>query len=407
MSKKISDYFKIKPKFSSNSEIRQVNSAAIAEIKNEKEGDFDIKLEKIEQKISKTSQNQQKVRECSVILQVINKNESLATIESVSSSNQKKMLKNHAKNNHKKSTQIECKLCDKKFKSSYILVHMNQVHSADMKKEQNVCKICNRKLLSKHGLVLHIKKMHEKAFFGKFEHYECDYDGEIFKEKAILQGHMNKHKLRVQCDICSAEIQPKYLKQHIREVHADFRKFQCQLCQKSFKSGPTLQNHIQIHNKAVKCSMCPKLFPGKGKLNQHLKLIHENPGSFECETCSKKFNKKGNLQIHQKIHDKNRSKPFKCQRCDYTTDVRISFKLHQNSHEYQDKKFAAIKDPIKCERCLKFYKNKHALKKHMHVVHPEVPYQCDLCGMYVKAKNSLKYHLLLHLRKQTILKASC
>jgi KRAB domain-containing zinc finger protein len=277
---------------------------------------------------------------------------------------------------------------------------MNKVHSADMEKEQIVCRHCDRKLLNEHGLISHMSRMHEKDFFGKFEFYECDYDGKIFKEKTKLNNHMAKHKLRVRCEICNVEIQSNNLNQHVREVHTDDRKLPCQHCQKSFKSVHKLKVHIQTHNKSVKCPMCPKLFPLKGSLNQHIKQFHENPGSFECESCGKKFNKKGILQSHQKIHDKNRPKPFKCQRCDYATDGRQSFKRHQKSHEHQDKKFAAIKDPIKCKKCSKFIRNKDGLRQHMRHVHPDVPYQCDLCGVYVKSKYSLKKHFLMHLKKQ-------
>jgi KRAB domain-containing zinc finger protein len=316
-----------------------------------------------------------------------------------SASQKEEILDKKNLKSHKKSTVRKCHFCDKIFNLSYISEHMNRKHSAEMKKEQNVCRICDRKLLNVRGLISHMNRMHGD-FFGKFQYYECDYDGKLFKEKNVLISHMRTHNMRINCEICGAEIQPKYLKQHIRDVHADDRKFQCQLCSKSFKSEQTLKNHIQTHNKTVKCSMCPILFPRKGKLNHHVKHHHENPGRFECETCGKKFNEKIGLKSHQKTHDKNRAKPFKCQRCDFSTDDNRSFKMHQKSHEYQDKKFLAIKDAIKCEKCQKFYKNKSALKQHMKQVHPDVPYQCDLCGLYVKMKSSFKQHFLMHLRKQ-------
>lgn len=62
MSNKISDYFKIDPKFS------QEDSETSAEVKNEKEANFDIKLEELEPLKNKTSSNAPKIHECRVIL---------------------------------------------------------------------------------------------------------------------------------------------------------------------------------------------------------------------------------------------------------------------------------------------------------------------------------------------------
>jgi KRAB domain-containing zinc finger protein len=242
--------------------------------------------------------------------------------------------------------------------------------------------------------------MHGKNYVDRFEHYECDYDGKIFKEMAILKSHMAIHRMRVQCKICDAEIQPVYLKKHIREVHTDDRKFQCQRCQKGFKSKQKLKIHILIHNKAVKCLICSKMFPNKSAIKRHVKQIHENPGSFECETCGKKFNRRFYLKYHQKTHDKNRPKPFKCQRCDYTTDKLGHYNYHQKSHEYQDQKFAAMINPQKCEKCPAFFKNEKLLKHHMRQVHPDVPFQCDLCGKYMNGKGYTKRHIMMHLEKK-------
>jgi len=71
------------------------------------------------------------------------------------------------------------------------------------------------------------------------------------------------------------------------------------------------------------------------------------------------------------------------------------YKTHQNSHERQDKKFAAMKNTLKYEICSKLCKNKH-----MNVVHPEVLYQCDLCGRLMKTKGHLSRHIRAHIKKQ-------
>ena len=210
---------------------------------------------------------------------------------------------------------------------------------------------------------------------------------------------MKNHRLRVKCEVCQAEISPNIITRHIRDVHAKERKFQCEICTRSYKSTTALGIHRKSHNKKFECKTCKRMFSTQSFLNQHNRTHHENPKIFKCEICNKQFNLKLHFQRHQKIHDKNRPKPFKCQRCDYATHTRQSHEAHQNVHKRQDEKFAAMKNPLKCEKCPAFCRNKHFLRHHMKVVHPEVLHQCDLCGMYLKTKVILKTHLLLHLKK--------
>ena len=141
------------------------------------------------------------------------------------------------------------------------------------------------------------------------------------------------------------------------------------------------------------------MFSTKGDLNIHIKMRHEKPG-FECEICGEKFNKNFCLQRHKKVHDKNRPKPLKCKRCDFATDIPPSYNTHQKFHENQDKILTTMTNPLKCEKCPKFCRNKQAMRLHLRYVHPEVTFQCDLCGTYVKVKAALKQHLLSHFRSQ-------
>jgi len=58
-----------------------------------------------------------------------------------------------------------------------------------------------------------------------------------------------------------------------------------------------------------------------------------------------------------------------------------------------------MKNPIKCEKCPIFCKNKKALYNHMLKVHPKVLYQCDSCEIKIKTKGHLKMHILRHMKK--------
>jgi len=56
-------------------------------------------------------------------------------------------------------------------------------------------------------------------------------------------------------------------------------------------------------------------------------------------------------------------------------------------------KFATMKNPIKCEKCSAFCKNKTTLSDHTKRVHSNIPHQCDLCGNFYKTRASLKIYI--------------
>jgi len=263
------------------------------------------------------------------------------------------------------------------------------------KSKNHTCSICNQKIHVKF-LDLHMRKKHPN---GQAQQFECDFDGKIFKSKNLLYNHMKVHLSLVKCEICNKMLKMNSLKVHLKNFHATEQKFQCKICPKSFKSTHNLYNHEKTHNKAHECDICKRMFPFKNCLNKHKKENHENAKSFECEICNKKFNQKKHLKAHQKTHDKNRLRQFKCHRCKYASDKQTHYKDHQKFHDRQDEKFAAMKNPLKCNECSTFHRNKSFLKSHMKTVHPKVIFQCDLCARFIKIKSYLVKHLSKHIQK--------
>ena len=214
-------------------------------------------------------------------------------------------------------------------------------------------------------------------------------------------------KDQIKCNFCCSLIMKRYIRSHLQKYHQEHTKilnFPCEICNKIFAGKKNLNVHIsfllnalkyhlKIHNKKFMCQICSKLHPSQSSVNQHMKVYHHNPKSFECQNCGKKFHRKYNLECHQKLHDKNRPKPFKCERCDYTTDRKYHFNVHQKSHENRDKKFAAIDNPKKCEKCSACFENVKVLRLHKIRVHQNIKFQCDLCGNYIKSKIKLTKHI--------------
>lgn len=333
MSKNISNYFKVVPKIKS-CVLNQSDSEKSNNIKEEPEANFEIDFNKINSRIEENSSKLCK-----------------KTIQTMTKSPQKADL----------NLQIGCQYCDQRFAK---------------------CKSMKQHIAFKHSVEL------------KQKHFECDFDGKVFNNRKKIFNHMKLHELKVKCEICQKFVIPKTLVEHIKNVHAIELKEKCEICQKSFKSKINLYNHKRIHNKKLECQLCYKMFSFQSFLNMHINEYHKNPNSFKCEICNKKFNKKYNLKTHQKVHNKIRLKPFKCDRCDFATDNIKTFDYHQKFHEKIDEKHKAMKNPLKCEKCYKFCRNKSKLNQHLKTVHSKNPFQCDLCGKYIKTKKSLVNHII-------------
>jgi len=354
MSRQISEYFKIQPK----------SDPSVTEnltIKTEKEEYFEIDFSKIkmESKVDEMVPKSSKIRDCTVELNDI-KNQTgrkeLKLFEEVTFDD--------SQNKEPKNKRKKCLICNLRFNENFMELHMNKKHPN-----------------------------------GQAEQFECDFDGKVFKNRQLLWSHMKVHLSLVECQFCSKMFRHTYINYHLKNVHATDKNFQCKICSKSFKSVQYLKNHEKFHTKAHKCVICMKMYSTLGRLNYHKKNYHENPESFECKVCGFKFILKSDLKTHQKLHVKNRPKPFKCHRCDFATDTNQKINTHQKFHERQDEKFAAMKNPIKCEKCPTFCKNQAALLKHMRVVHPKVLLQCDLCAKFIKSKSSLIGHMKIHIPK--------
>jgi stress-induced morphogen len=293
----------------------------------------------------------------------------------------------------------ECQVVLKGNKHQYSKNKLRSFNKFSLPGRNNICKFCEKEYSSKSNMLAHVRKIHQ--YSGQNQQFECDFDGKVFRSKGELFGHMRTHLPLVECTICHKMLKRLCLKPHLRGFHVTDKKFQCKICSKHFKSKQSLRKHEKTHNKKFECDACKKSYPSKSELNRHNKNYHENPRSFECETCGKKFNTKSCLKSHQLIHKKDRLKSFKCQRCDYATDFKYNIKNHQKCHERQDQKFAAMKNPVKCEICPNFQgKNIKALRQHMNFVHSQKePFQCDLCAKFLKTKQHLTTHIKLHIRK--------
>ena len=94
-------------------------------------------------------------------------------------------------------------------------------------------------------------------------------------------------------------LDPKALKQHIKQVHEKSEQLHCVDCEFIFSSKYALSRHVkEVHNRRQEhtCSKCSKQFTQQSNLKQHM-LIHIGAKPFPCADCKSAFTTKQCLQV--------------------------------------------------------------------------------------------------------------
>ena len=85
------------------------------------------------------------------------------------------------------------------------------------------------------------------------------------------------------------------------------KKMPCSNCGKNFKVS-CVRNHEKIcklseeEKAAIKaeCDQCGKILANKGKLNRHIRFIHNNEKLVKCKLCDHKDYREDNMKTHIK-----------------------------------------------------------------------------------------------------------
>jgi KRAB domain-containing zinc finger protein len=168
--------------------------------------------------------------------------------------------------------------------------------------------------------------------------------------------------------------------------------FNCDHCDKKFRSTPHLSRHQTVHNKlrAFKCTLCCKTYTQKAYLHTHVRSVHKNLKPFRCDHCDKGFTSKKGLQYHF-LHGHTKNKKclscyqtlksevarLLCDKCHLELNPIIILKMAQIPEEETDEKVEITKhhlnhNVVKTFRCLEccfsteddFAMLKHHLNNH-------------------------------------------
>ncbi|XP_030750557.1 zinc finger protein 175-like [Sitophilus oryzae] len=198
-----------------------------------------------------------------------------------------------------------------------------------------------------------------------------------------FRAHWEKHKNQI-CEHCGHKFVKKSdLDVHKQSVHSTERNFECQICNKRFKTKQLLNRHGVVHTnpRSHVCHQCGDRFNDRSTLNTHIQLKHIRSRDFVCSICGLAFPMKPTLEKHILRHNKERPPTFFCSLCNAGFKDKSSLKRHhlmKHTDNYERPQ---------CHFCEKRYSSNAKLRFHIERHHSGVKYERK------KKKGSIKLEI--------------
>ncbi|XP_025837539.1 zinc finger protein 260-like [Agrilus planipennis] len=194
--------------------------------------------------------------------------------------------------------------------------------------------------------------------------YSCEFCNRTYKERSSLFSHKKK-------------------------IHKPDRPFNCVFCSKLFKHLGELKRHEKIHlnERSYMCEICNKSYNTGPVLATHKIIVHTDPDEWRyiCQHCDKKFPIKSSLDQHVMRHHTNASDTYICYHCNESFDSRVLIIAHIKSKHSK----TSQQRSKECHVCNKMYINQVVLENHLRKEHnigstvlTKRPKQfpCEKCG---------------------------
>ncbi|XP_005101831.1 zinc finger protein 62 homolog [Aplysia californica] len=250
--------------------------------------------------------------------------------------------------------------------------------------KRHICQICDRKFLYPCGLRKHVKTHDDDGT------YECQYCSLVLTTRRQFLDHVVVHEKRSQSE-GSLQVHSK-AEQVILDAFAkgssvlkEDKMYKCGLCNETFVLCEYLKNHMEMHEREIKChrcKVCGDAFDFKFLLKKH-KLTHAKNKPYSCDVCKVKFKQIRELRRHKLVHKGRR--PFKCDICNAKFVRRTHLKDHKKEHTGGK--------PYRCGICQKLFSLANILKVHMQRHQSEKPYVCGLCDGKFHKTHELEGHV--------------
>ncbi|XP_070534623.1 zinc finger protein 678-like [Ptychodera flava] len=209
---------------------------------------------------------------------------------------------NHQLKKHKNEIHLQlplnCKESGSVFENTELLKQHHKIHD---KKALYSCDVCSKTFGRKENFDMHVRSH-------KYERpYLCEECGKVFNKKDSFAKHISMHSgiKPYRCPVCNkCFVSKTYAKTHQKVQHSDqttLKPWSCPECKKTFKQKSYLTKHqrnVHAKKRAHLCDICGKCFGYRQKLTEH-KRVHTGELPFQCEICEKSYKTKTGLNSHQ------------------------------------------------------------------------------------------------------------
>lgn len=177
----------------------------------------------------------------------------------------------------------------------------------DIETEEFSCSQCNFVTFTKSSFTIHMRKCHSITINSTTEQQNQD----------------------VQCTQCSTVMKHKYMKRHVLDNHGDI-KHRCPECKMLFNLLKSLLRHCQtVHGEKghqVHCTLCNKSFPTQISLENHSKT--HNMESFTCLLCNVSLKGRPSYNRHMARHQSLKKVPCLHANCKDMFYDKFAMKTH-------------------------------------------------------------------------------
>lgn len=235
-----------------------------------------------------------------------------------------------------------CKDCNKVFESGSMLTNHNQSLHGQLLKCRKT-QSCGKTF--KTGAE---RNKHETDV----SHYKCEICDISYIRYKELQTHHKTECEPLICHVCKEEFRRDSknnteFNNHILQCE-NLKSFICDICGLGFNLKKKLQTHQKLHSEQnTNKKLLSKL---KNELLGESRRI--KPRKFQCDLCEKSYTTNQKLKFH-KLGAHTAVKQFECTYCDSKLTTPYSLSRHLKFHEIQDEDVVAY-----CKVCSKGYNTK-------------------------------------------------